>query len=41
MMEQGDQNKDYQDYLKEGSNNVADDGNYSIQVHLIKYNKRF
>jgi hypothetical protein len=32
MMEQGIDSSDYKRFMSEGSNNVADDGNYSIQV---------
>jgi len=31
-MGQGTESKDFLNYLAEGSNNVADDGNYNIQV---------
>jgi len=32
LMGQGTESKDFLNYLAEGSNNVADDGNYNIQV---------
>ena len=35
MMENGSSNPEFLKFLKEGSGNVADDGNYSIQVIFI------